>query len=1506
LQRYHRRRRERLATIRNHPGRGGCGIVALADLERDPSHEPIELALAAISCMEHRGGCLDETGDGAGLLIGSERSFFERFLPANKQLEPGEPLVVGSVFFLPGERNARVLQREIDMLLRAEGLAPLTWRRVPVERDALGPAARADMPRIYQVFVGRGHRLVEHLDGALAAVRRRVEDQLGHQVSIPSLNARTTVYKALTTGAQLARFYPDLREPELVTRVVVGHRRYSTNTFSNWHLVQPFRLLAHNGEINTIRANARAVTDIQRVLGVQKVLQPNASDSAHLDRAVELLAETRAHGGLPETLRRLVPPVWRGADAVGPRERRFFESSQRVLGTLGSWDGPAALVASDGRTLVGMLDRMGLRPLRWMLLAGGRLVLASEAGAVPFDPADVVRDGQLEPGEMIVGDLEGGELVEPDRSTEWVIERADPRLAFGDLSTTALLGGPRPAEPDELPNRALNAFGWNRERLQRFKEMVKTGKPVIHSMGNDRPLGIFKENHPRLFSFLNQIVAVVTNPPIDPIREGHAMDLTVYLGRSPHIGHREGYGVSPQYVLDRPVLTNEETAALKAYGPEELRACVLDATFVDSGDQGCLIGRIHELAEEAFEAVRVEGASILVISDREATRTERLPLPTLLVVGALHRALAAAGQRRNASVVIETGEVMEGHDLAILLAYGATAVNPYAMFTLSGDLSKVEPAAAAENVMKGLIGELKRIMSKMGITTIDGYRGSALFEAVALSPDVVDYFLPGTEAILGGISLRDVYEGIVARAGGDELSRDKPPNVYRKEVTAALQLVARNGNAEGDYDRLRELLDETPPVYLRDLLDLRPTGAVEDVDPIPAAEVVKSCFRGSAMSHGALHATAHRAIAAAFNHFDSRSNSGEGGEDTRRNPGGPWEGDRNRIRQVASGRFGVDAAYLVHCDEIEIKIGQGAKPGEGGFLPGHKVTAEIARIRKTQEGVALISPPPHHDIYSIEDLAQLIRNLRQVNPRATLGVKVPSVTNLGTIVVGVAKAGADVITVSGCMGGTGAAASGSIFHAGLPLERGLAEAHQYLVANGIRDRVRLSADGGIKYGVDVAKVLALGADSVGFGTALLVAENCVFCRGCNAGNCPVGITTQDEEKQQKRWMVKHNKELKDVRVEERYDEAKAGVIRYLTEVAEHVREILRGLGLSHPRELVGRVDLLEQRRTDHLRWDQLDLHELIQDMREDPTAPICGPAEEPAGEGAYGINARLLEEARAKLAEGPAARIALELPTGESEAVGATLAGELARGGLPEGARVEVEATGCAGQGFGFAATSGMRLRLEGYGNDAVAEVMSGDAEVVVVPPAGRHRDDVPHLIGNAAAYGATGGTLFVAGKAGQRCGVRNSGAVVVVEGTGDFPFEYMTGGLGLVLGPFGSCVGSGLTGGEVVVYDPDDRLAGRLHPDAVLEGAVGDPARQRGLRGLVEAFAAATGSPRARALLDDWEAALPRFKWVRSALADGLPAGSPLDRFAPEDAAAEGEGGRPAPSPLPVAGSPG
>ncbi len=1448
-----------------HPGRGGCGVGAVAEMGGEATRETVELALRGLTCLEHRGGAIEDTGDGAGLLLSTDRAFFERFIAPNRRLPEGHDLAVGVLFFPFGEAsNVPHWHREIDAKLRRAGLAPLGWRHVPVDASALGAQARCSRRDVWQILIGEGHVAREDLRKALYRVKAELEHDV-RDVYIASLAPDTLVYKALATGEQLRRFYPDLESPDLRAKVAVFHRRYSTNTFSNWYLAQVFRTLCHNGEINTIKANRNAVMNLEAELGLGPILMPQGSDSADMDRLIEFFV---AHDvSLLEALCRMMPTAWRDQPNLAPETGRFFRGVQRALGSLGAWEGPAAVVATDGRYLVGALDRMGLRPLRYVVTRSKRLVLSSEIGAVPLAEDDVLETGQLDPGESIALDLRDGVLLRHTDLFARVLEETP--INFGELSEHRLVtlgkgnGGKSndskpPAAKADLA--ALNLFGWTQARVRTLEQMAEAGKEPITSMGFDRPLPVLSSQRPPLTKYLKQIVAVVTNPPIDPLREGGAFDLTVHLGAAPAVHENlPVYEPRPQYALASPFLTDEQMRAIRsADSPVRPRAATLDCTFDDPGN-GLTTGakaisrKIADVCRAAIALLKKEQASILVLSDREATSGARLPLPMMLATSALHNALVAEGRRRHASIVVETGEVQEGHDAAVLIGCGADALLPYLFYEVG------QRKGTLDNLHAALDETLKRVMSKMGICSVDGYRGSRLFEAVGLAPALVEHYLPGVASRIGGLELEDVYDDLRARkALGATVVREADVAVYRKEVWNELQTTARGHDPES-YGRFLALIEETPPVYLRDLLELRTTdAAIAPSDVAPEEAIVAACFRGAAMSHGALHRVAHRAIAAVFNELGAASNCGEGGEDPRRDRGAEWEASRSRIRQVASGRFGVDARYLAHADELSIKIGQGAKPGEGGMLPAGKVTAEVAMIRKTQVGVALISPPPHHDIYSIEDLAQLVHDLRQVNPRAEVSVKIPAVTDIGTIAVGIAKAGADVIDVSGFEGGTGAAASSSIEHAGLPLERALSETHQALVINGIRERVRLRADGGIKTGFDVAAVLALGADEVSLGTALMVAESCIFCHGCANGLCPAGITTQSELVARRLMTVKKGRAADaDLPDDEdlRYVDAKEAVKRYLLALAKDLRGHLARLGLSHPRELVGRVDLLEQKKTGNARKDTIDLAELLTDVggegawRSAPRALAVDPTTP--------LNARLVEEARAGALE-----ISAEVASGD-RAVAATLAGAIALGHVTPKGEIALKLRGYAGQALGFALNDGMRIELDGFANDAVAEAMGGGVLVVRLPRAlGAEARASQSAVGNAACYGATGGALFVEGRAGQRVGVRNSGATIVVEGAGKYAFEYMTGGIGVVLGAVGPVVASGLTGGVVYLLDEGEsktsvhaRRAGRA---AARRGRSSSDAgrRARGSSG----HGRETGSARAASLLAEWGSARARF----------------------------------------------
>ncbi len=1477
---------------RNHPSRGGCGIGAVADLE-GKSHDVIEQALRGLGCMEHRGGSIDDTGDGAGLLIGTDVDFFRKFIAPGRHLPEGHALAVGVVFFPSGEStNIPPWQQEIDSTLRKHGLAPLAWRKVPVSERVLGRKAFDARREIWQVLIGEGMVAPEDLDTTLYRVKGHLERWF-RGIYIPSFSSRTVSYKALVDGDQLRRFYADLTDPDMKSDVVVFHRRYSTNTFSNWYLAQTFRLISHNGEINTIKANRNAVRNLEAELGMQDVLMQQGSDSADLDRVVELF---RMHGvPLMEALARVMPMAYRDLPRLTPEVVRYYQGVERALGTLGAWEGPAAIVATDGDVLVGQLDRMGLRPLRWLVTRQRRIFIGSELGALDIAAEDILETGQLDPGQAVAVDLRAKKILRPDEVLARVVEGS--RINFGELAEARLTtlpapklpaaGAKQPVKPD---NSILNLFGWNPERVKTARHMAQEGKEPITSMGYDRPLAVFSRQRPTLAKYFKQIVAVVTNPPIDPIREGSAFDTTVFLGRRPTAHEYEPvYNPEPQYRLPMPFITEDQTVRIRdAASPDRPRCAVLDCTFEYSEHQTSkvLAQRIADLTRAALLQVKTGQASILLLSDKMALvkpfagvdggapeQKPRLPLPMILAVSAVHNALVAEGRRRHASLIVETGEVQEGHDAAVLIANGADAIHPHLFLQIC--LAHYKPGEGngkdpITNGLAGLMECVKRTMSKMGITSVAGYCASRLFEAVGLDASVVDYYLPGVQSHLGGAGLDEIYEDIVARwKAGARPQGEGDLAIYRKDVWNELQQTAR-GNP-GAYERFLSILAETPPVYLRDLLRFRPAGKALPVAVVAAPEeIIASTFRGAAMSHGALHRVAHRAIAAAFNAMGAMSNCGEGGEDDRRDRGRQWEADRSRIRQVGSGRFGVDARYLAHADEISIKIGQGAKPGEGGMLPAAKVTAEVAAIRKTQVGVTLISPPPHHDIYSIEDLAQLIYNLKQANPKARVSVKCPAVTDIGTIAVGVAKAGADVIDISGFEGGTGAASSSSIEHAGLPLERGISEVHQALVINGIRASVRLRADGGIKTGTDIAAILALGADEVSLGTALMIAEQCIFCHGCAKGNCPAGITTQSDLVARRLMTEKKGRSADEQLADEeeaRYLDAKKGVETYLMALAGDLRARLAELGLRHPSELVGRVDLLEQRVVGDARIDKVDLSEVLTDPHGGRAGARAGRAQSALHiDVTSELNARIVAEVRGHLAGAgsadiqPVGPIEVKFPiTNVDRAVGATLAYRMVLGELDpraaDGARRPVHLTfeGYAGQALGFNLIDGMYMRLDGYANDSVGEAMSGGKLVVRQPRVVDKRSD-NSAIGNAACYGATGGTLYVEGRAGQRLGVRNSGAIMVTEGAGKYAFEYMTGGVGVVLGPVNPVLGSGMTGGVVWLLDEDGLAAERLHKDVKVDTAT--PEDLAGLRGLIQDYAAETGSERAKRLLLDWATA--------------------------------------------------
>jgi glutamate synthase domain-containing protein 2/glutamate synthase domain-containing protein 1/glutamate synthase domain-containing protein 3 len=1389
--------------------RDACGIGFVADSAGRASREIVDALLEGLYNVRHRGATAADrkTGDGAGVL-----------LPLPEE-GPGIAMV-----FLRDESAREAIERSC----REEGLVPLEWREVPVEVDALGAEAMATMPRIEQLLIARPKGDVET---RAYRARRRAERAGGAYIA--SLSFRTITYKALCAADQLAHFYPDLREPSLAVPFGVFHQRFSTNTAPSWERAQPFRLLCHNGEINAIQGNVNWMRAREGNFGsnddelLHPVIDEAGSDSAMLDNALDLLV----HGGrdIRHALTMLVPEAWEGNPALSPELRDYFRYHALLVEP---WDGPAGLVFTDGRVVGAALDRNGLRPLRYSVCADGLVVCCSEAGAVDLSGHGSVRRGRLGPGQMIAVDPERG--FEENGAVKAQLARRQP---FGEWLAAGLRRGSNgdPVEPPEADLTARQAlFGYTREELNVILRPIGArGHEPTSSMGDDTALPPLAGRARPLFSYFRQRFAQVTNPPIDHLRERHSFSIRCILG-----------GRAPLLTEGPETARGTELESFFLY-PNALRALgctTLDATFVQDLRGACL-----QLADEAEATVR-SGKTTLLISDA-AAGDDRAPIPILMAVGAVHHRLVAQGLRTLATLVVESDEPREVHHFACLIGYGAEAICPrLALETLAylaaadkvgGD--RPSPAETQRRFRTAIEDGVLKVMSKMGIADVASYCGAQVFEVLGLAQEVVDRCFVGTASAIGGVGFAELEAELVARVGAKRLEnpgyvkfrKGGEPHETDADVVAAAHALRQSVNGKGwdAYERFSELVNGRAPMELRDLLEHVPADEPVPPDEVEPAEEIVRRFSAGGMSHGALSAEAHETIAIAFNNLRARSNCGEGGEDPAR-----FRTERNsRIKQVASGRFGVTPEYAAFADELQIKIAQGSKPGEGGQLPGHKVSAEIARLRHTTPGVALISPPPHHDIYSIEDLAQLIFDLRQVNPDAAVSVKLVSETGVGLVAAGVVKALADVVHIAGSDGGTGASPLSSIKNAGLPWELGLAETQRALVANDLRGRVRLRVDGGLKTGRDIVVAALLGADEFSFGTALLLAEGCLMVRSCHLDTCPVGIATQRPELRAK------------------YAATPEQVEAYLLYVAEEARRRLAALGLRTLAEAVGRVDLLRVRRTGDPRTDTLDLAHLLAT----PSGRFAGEAMPVAGGGELGE--RLAEDARPALAEAALVEPTYSIRTFD-RAVGARLGGLIGRefGAAKPPGRVRARFEGSAGQSFGAFLTAGVELDLLGEANDYVGKSMGG-GRIVVRPPA--NDAGGPVLVGNTVLYGATGGELYCAGRAGERFAVRNSGAVAVVEGVGDHACEYMTNGTVVVLGEFGRNVGAGMSGGEAYVYDAAGELPLRLNDDLV---ALGRVVADEELRRLVERHLRYTGSERAAALLEVWETAVGEFWHVR------------------------------------------
>lgn len=1458
--------------------RGNCGIGFVAHQHGQASHAILRLGLQALSNLQHRGAFAADarTGDGAGVLTPLPRHLFAREAERLTQhtIDPDQ-LAVGVFFFEPSEIEASLSRAEAAFA--RHNLKFLTWRNVPVSPNALGARARATQPRILQALIA-DHQLPitdSHFETRLFLARKDFERSardLGAYV--PSLSSRTIVYKGLCLAQQLPEFYADLRDPDYAVALTVFHQRYSTNTLPTWARAQPFRVLCHNGEINTLQGNVAWMQARESRLDLpgfreanlkgllRPVIDTHGSDSAMLDNVAEVLM--RGGRDIQHALTMLVPPAWERLPDVPQPLRDFYEYHACLTEP---WDGPAALVFTDGSTVGATLDRNGLRPCRYLITEDGLVAAASEAGAVPVEPESIIVQGRLGPGQMLMVDTSQGRVLE-DSALKAELAARKP---YGDWVRTHArklsISNLQPPSPDLIPMgmggftttlQQQAAFGYTSEELAVvIKPMVEDQVEALGSMGDDTPIAVLSDKPRPLFSYFRQRFAEVTNPPIDPLRESLVMSLSARLGARGNF-----LAETPEQAhlleLETPFLTSAQLAALKA--DPELRAVTLSTLFrVAEGPAGLALA-LSRLCAEAAAAVRA-GAQVIVLSDRGVSARHSF-IPALLAVSAVHHQLLRADLRTTTDVVVESGEPREVHHFATLIGYGAAAVNPYLALTTAAELARrsYAPAEAEARYLHAVEHGLLKIMSKMGISTADAYCGAQIFETLGLHSTVVDEYFAGTPSHLEGLNLPGIAD-IVLRwheaaftpdgqptldsPGLYKFKRNGERHAYSPAIVHALHAAVKtpgalNGHWDAGYAAYKKYSDlqhNRAILDVRDLMEITPSQSPIPNHEVETAPTILRRFSTAAMSHGALSAEAHETMTIAMNRLGALSNSGEGGEDTRRYK---TEGN-DRIKQVASARFGVTPAYLVNADELQIKMAQGSKPGEGGQLPGHKVTAEIAAIRHATPGITLISPPPHHDIYSIEDLAQLIYDLRQINPRAVISVKLVAQAGVGTIAAGVAKAGADVILISGNSGGTGASPLSSIKYAGLPWEIGLAETQYVLMESGLRGQVRLRADGGLRTGRDVVLAALLGADEYSFGTAAVIAEGCLMARACHLNTCPVGIATQKPELRAK------------------FDATPEQVMAFFLYVAEEVREVLAGLGVSSLDEVIGRVEWLQPKRglSENPACAGLDVSRLLLTPPGDgPRRYIGAPNPVPA---ASPLNEQLVADVeRESLLDHPMRLLRgqqfLYHITNRDRTFAARLAGKIVErhgdAGLPEGA-LRVKLYGSAGQSFGAFGVPGLNLTLIGEANDYIGKGLAG-GRLVIAPPNSLKPDALPPVLaGNTCLYGATGGELFIAGRAGERFAVRNSGAVAVVEGVGDHGCEYMTGGLVIVLGVIGRNFAAGMTGGSAYVLDIN-HAAERINPELVTVTAP-NAEELESLHGWLKQHVQHTGSQTAANLLAEW-----------------------------------------------------
>lgn len=1458
---------------RSHYEHDACGVGMVANLSGKATHEIVVNGLTILKRLMHRGatGNDPETGDGAGLLMKIPYAFFRKIFDINE-----EPFGVAVIFGGCGE------EEKIEGVVRAEGCEVAGWRDVPTNPAAIGHDARAVMPRIRQLFIKTSDAEVDAFERRLYIVRRQIE-KVTKNTYICSCSSRTIVYKGLLLATQIEKFYPDLSDPDFVSPFAIVHQRYSTNTFPTWELAHPFRAIAHNGEINALKGNLNALAAREPSLAsplfgdeLKKLLplvHKGQSDSASLDNMFELLVASGRDA--PHAMMMLIPQAWGAKYHMGHDIRAFYEYHSALMEP---WDGPAAIAFTDGISLGAALDRNGLRPARWTLTRDGLFVLSSEAGVLDLSPETIARHGRLKPGSMLWLDLKSNRLVEDDELKTFYARRRPYRrwVKENHIPVTGLFTEIVPSELSKGTPLAIeqSRFGWTLEDIELIlRPMVETGHEPVGAMGNDAALACLSKSPRTLFDHFHQLFAQVTNPPIDPIREELVMSIMTYIGNQANI-----LSETPEHArlvkMTRPVLTDDELNRMKNI--PEFPAKTLPMFF-----EGSLKVALDTLAANALQAVK-EGAKILILSDRE--NKSDIPItygriPSLLAVAAVNKALVESGDRPSVGIVVESGEVREVHHFAVLLGFGATAVNPWLALATVSEIGHDDKVKAAANYVSAVCKGLMKIMSKMGISTLRSYRSARIFEAVGLGPKIMEAYFGGVISPVGGLELEDIEARLTVKSAKVDVGGEYRLRKSGEEHLWSPQRIVdfRESVRHNDYERFKRYtddIDQHSHVTLRSQLEFKlnhptnepPNHQTIDVEPVDS--IVKH-FIGGAMSLGSLSPEAHETIALALNGLGTMSNSGEGGE----NPERFGTEKNSAIKQIASGRFGVTIEYIRSAKDLQIKLAQGAKPGEGGQLPGHKVNALVARLRHAKPGTTLISPPPHHDIYSIEDLAQLIYDLKCANPEARVSVKLVSEAGVGTIAAGVAKAHADAIVISGFDGGTGAAPLTSMKHAGLPWEVGLAEAHQTLVKNNLREHVKLQVDGQIRTGRDIVIAAILGADEFAFGTSMLVSLGCVQCRNCNLNCCPVGIATQKDELRAK------------------FAGRPEHLQSYFRFLAKEVQEILASLGVNSLASIRGRTDLLVPQ--DGTRFDFGDLlepsptggNQVSCDDRQN-NSDLGNSSAAPKVFG-FKSDAKDNYDLR-ELIPYLNSKGATELKRGISNcdrAVGAALSGYLAKlrsSSNPDGKKtfdqVTVQFSGVAGQSFGAFLARGVTFNLSGEANDYIGKSLSGGV-ITIRPPEMPENLENPSFIpeanviaGNVIAYGATSGSIFINGLAGERFGIRNSGATLVVEGIGDHGCEYMTGGIAVIIGPVGVNFAAGMTGGVAYVYDESATLDLNCNLDSVdlfpVEAGSED---EHALISLLQEHVRRTGSQKAARLLSAWSENRPRFAKLKPI--ESLPA---------------------------------